>query len=491
MKRLKFCVVMAALLITSVLLGGCWNYNDVDTQFVVMGVVVDKDEDEYVIYAEVAKAKGGAEAELVTRVESFRGKTLFDATRNGILKIGSKIYWGHTMVYIISEKVANEGLAQVLSLISRQTQIRSDIFIIICDDASVEKIFTFEDMIHPDVSEHLHDLINNHEASAKLRRTPLFKILQELASREVSLMLPVIKMQPSESAQMDESASSGKDVKPGDEEMAEQDQSASDQSEKPAGEQQQEKTPEESQKPSDKDKEQEKPSEEGEKQDSEDKKQQKTSEDEKSDGDKKKEEEQDSSGKSESSGAGEDQSKEIIITDGSAIFVKDKMVGRLTDSETRSALILKQEIQRNYVLATDASDEAPACAIEVIDSKLSITPNTTSQNTLLFDIELNIEGDLVEILSQVDYITDEKKHVLEESFENMLERELLALIRKAQDAGSDICGFAGITHRNLPSFWKRMPSVWDDVYKQATFTVSVQVDITSSSLSMNPIKVGR
>ena len=53
------------------------DYIDVDTQMVVMGVIVDKDDDEYVMLIEISKAKGGTEAQLITRIESARGETLF------------------------------------------------------------------------------------------------------------------------------------------------------------------------------------------------------------------------------------------------------------------------------------------------------------------------------------------------------------------------------------------------------------------------------
>lgn len=403
MKRIKYIAVLLSLITLAVFICGCWNYEDVDAQFVVMGVIIDKEEDEFVLHAEISKAKGGTEAELITRIETARGKTIFDATRNAILKIGAKLYWGHAMVYIISEKVAKEGISEALSVLSRQTEIRSDLFIFICDDKSVDKIFLFDDPIHEDVSQHLHDLLESSEASGKVRRSPLFIILQELASPEVSLMLPTITMVPPDTEQKEENGSNNGDS---------------------------------------------------------------------------------------GSGSEENKMKDILVADGSAIFSEDKMIEKLDTIETRSALILKKEIEKHYV-AIEEAEETPSCAIEVINSDLKIQPSVTEKDMLHFKIELEIEGDLVELLSEVDFITDEKKGELEEAFNKTLKQELTELIKKTQAAGSDICGFAGITHRNLPGFWKKIQYDWDTVYQKATFEVSVTVNITSSSLSMNPIKVGR
>lgn len=403
MRFIKYITVLLSLIILATSTCGCWDYEDIDAKFVVMGVVVDKQDDEFILYFEISKAKGGTEAELVTRIETAKGKTIFDATRNAILKIGSKLYWGHTMVFLISEKIAKEGIANVLSMISRQTEIRSDLFIIICDDKSADKIFLFDDPIHEDVSQHLHDLLETYEASGKIRRSPLFVILQDLASPEVSLMLPIITTVPPDTEQKNDSGASKN---------------------------------------------------------------------------------------AQTTGSEGDNIKDVLLADGSAIFVQDKMVEKLDNTETRSALILKKEIEKNYV-AIEEGDGTPLCAIEVIRSNLKIDPSVTDKDTLHFKIELEIEGDLVELLSEIDYITEEKKGELEEAFNKTLKQELTELIQKAQSAGSDICGFASITHRSQRDFWKNLPSSWETVYQQATFDVWVTVDITSSSLSMNPIKVGR
>ena len=183
-------------------------------------------------------------------------------------------------------------------------------------------------------------------------------------------------------------------------------------------------------------------------------------------------------------------SEDILVAAGSAAFVGEKEVALLDDIETRSALILKQDITKNYVIAIKKTTTTPACSMEVISSNLDITPSVIEGNKLNFKITLDIDGDLVELLSQANFILEDRKGKLETAFEQNIRQQLIALINKVQSAGSDICGFAGITHRQLTSFWHAMPRSWEKVYPAATFDVTVNVDIISSSLSKNPIKVG-
>ncbi len=423
MKLIKCCALLLCALLLPMSLCGCWNYIDIDTQFVALGAIVDMDEQtgEYILFTEVAKSRGGAETELVARVETSRGITIFDAIRNSIKKIGGKLYWGHTLIYIVSETVAKNGISEVMSLLSRQTQMRSDIFILIAEDDSVEKIFHFNDPIHDDISQHIHDLLESYQSSGKYRQTPLYEILNELASQEVSLMLPIIKMV--------------------DKDIDQKNKSENDASSKDEGN-----TEEKNKK---------------------------------------------SSKESETNNEENDEEK-ILVPSGCGIFKGDKMVERLDEIQTRSALILKKELIKNYILSTEESEHIPKCSIEVINSKVQITPvYNDNKKPILIQIDLKVEGDVIELQSLVDFIEDKKKKELEKAFENRLEKQLREAIAKTQKNGSDIFGIAGIIHIKDPDLWKSISDIWQDIYKEVEFTIVVHVDITSSSLSMNPIKVGR
>jgi len=411
MKKLKSIVLFFIIFAICFSFVGCWNYKDVELQFVVMGMAIDIDPatGEYLIHAEISKAKGGTEAELITRLETARGITLYDATRNIIAKIGAKVYWGHTMVYVLSERLAKQGIADAIGVLSRQTQVRSDIFILVCESESIEKIFEFEDPIHEDISQHLHDLEEDYEASTKYRRAPLFIVLQELASNEISLTLPYIKMVKIESEE-----SKGGEGKTK------------------------------------------------------------------------------SSGGEETKSASEEKVEEIIVADGSTVFKGDIMVGRIDGLDTQSVLILKEEAKENYILTIKESEELPSCTIEVINSDLNINPVLDKEENLGFNIELKLEGDLVELHTERDLVSEEEKGDLEDAFEAMLENQIRKTIEKTQkDYQADIFGFASVTHRKQGEYWSALPMRWEDIYEKAEIDVSVDIEIESSSLSMGSIRIGR
>ncbi len=408
MKSFKLYALLLCLMLIATFCG-CWNYIDVEAEFVVMGVTVDKDYEtnEYKINAEVAKSTGGQDAKQVSRVETSRGMTIFDAIRNMISKIGAKLYWGHTMVYIISESVANEGISDVISLLSNQTQMRSDMFIMICEDKSIDRVFSFQDPIHETVSQHIHDLFESYEASGKFRRCPLFRVLQELSSEEICLMLPYIKMinepTPNNQTQNDSTNSN---------------QNSSESSLSP------------------------------------------------------------------------ETSNEILIVEGCAVFSGDRKIDMFDEIQTRSALLLKKEETKNYSLTIPAQGSIPACSIEDISSNLNIIPKLDDEGNLYFKIECRLDVDVVEIQTTENLISDEKKGAIENAFQLMLLDQLSDVILKAQNDGADVIGFAGVTHRGLPGFYKDISSDWSNVFSHAVVDMSVAVDITNSSLTIKPVKVG-
>jgi len=403
MKRLTFTILISIILFTTIF-SGCWNYSDVEEQFVVMGIAIDYDEKEkeYMLYAEVSRAKGGAEAETITRLESSKGTTLFEANRNLITRIGAKVYWGHTMVYIISERVAKKGITDVVGILNKLTQVRTDIFIIVCDNDSIDNIFEFEDPIHENVAQHLADLMKNFESSGKYRKAPLFKINQELASDEISLILPCITMEEVEKDDSDKEEGSGKDSVQKDE--------------KP---------------------------------------------------------------------------NKIIVTDGSCVFKKGKMVGKLNEEESLDALIVKKEVTKGYSLTVEEDMGVPNSSIEVINSNVKVNSTIDSKDNLILRIEIEIDADLVEIQSEDEYLKTEVREKIEKRFEKMLEEEIGKTIKKNQDEFKcDIFAFAGYVHRQQKEYWKANSNIWEDIYTDVQVSIKADVKIKSSALTFQPLKVG-
>ncbi len=176
-------------------LSGCWNYKDINELFVVIGVAVDKDTDtgEYIISYEVAKAVGDTEMKI--RVSTTRGDTLYDAIRNAIHEMGTKLYWGHTAIWFIGKNIAEEGILPVMDTISRATQIKPNVLICYSDIDNLEDLFkSDEPHIHNSVSGHIVDLFEHSAASGKFISSPMIEVSKQLTTKFSSVLLPYFEI---------------------------------------------------------------------------------------------------------------------------------------------------------------------------------------------------------------------------------------------------------------------------------------------------------
>jgi len=73
-------------------LSGCWNYREIDEMAIVVGVAVDKGINKnYLVTMEIVELRGGTETQLLTKIISLEGNSMFEAIRSIISYIGKKL----------------------------------------------------------------------------------------------------------------------------------------------------------------------------------------------------------------------------------------------------------------------------------------------------------------------------------------------------------------------------------------------------------------
>jgi spore germination protein KC len=126
-------------------LTGCWNRRELNELALVVGMSIDKSGDKYLISTQVVdpgevsiSARAGGRAPVTTYDE--KGKHLFEAIRRMTTSSPRKLYFSHLQMLVISEKVAKDGLNNILDFFSRDNEFRKDFYIVVTKDIEAKEI---------------------------------------------------------------------------------------------------------------------------------------------------------------------------------------------------------------------------------------------------------------------------------------------------------------------------------------------------------------
>ncbi|EFV75660.1 hypothetical protein HMPREF1013_04155 [Bacillus sp. 2_A_57_CT2] len=128
--------VMFAVILTAILLSGCWDQRELSEITVVTGMAVDKGEnDKYILTVEGINAtelnNRTASGNAPSIVYSAEGNTLAELTYRVNEGISRHLIYSHMRTLIIGEELAKEGIIDFIDFLERNREIRDDFNILI------------------------------------------------------------------------------------------------------------------------------------------------------------------------------------------------------------------------------------------------------------------------------------------------------------------------------------------------------------------------
>lgn len=168
-------LVIVSILSSFVLLSGCWDMRYLDRLGVVVAIGIDDDPEEkhkllvttqVVLTQNIASGnkKGGSGGSSVT-IFSETGDTIFEALRKMSALTSRRLFFSHTQMLIISESAARQNIFQLLDLIERNPDIRTDISIAIVRNVTAKKALQTITQLETIPVKELMDIIQvNHSA---------------------------------------------------------------------------------------------------------------------------------------------------------------------------------------------------------------------------------------------------------------------------------------------------------------------------------------
>ncbi|WP_405106705.1 Ger(x)C family spore germination protein [Paenibacillus sp. FSL K6-1217] len=175
--------------------------------------------------------------------------------------------------------------------------------------------------------------------------------------------------------------------------------------------------------------------------------------------------------------------------EGTAVFVKDRMVGKLSGDETKTMLTVKNEL-RGGVLAVDDKQGNPAYSLEIVFSQTKLKPRMVD-GRLHMEISTLTKTGLDEVMITDGFLGEESIQDIEQRAAERLQADILALIHKVQQQyDADIFGFGETLYEDQPKVWAKVKDHWPEVFADLEVSVKSKVTIESSAKTSRAIRLG-
>ena len=192
MNSLKKLLTLLYVFLFIMLCTACWDYREVDRLTIVAGIAIDKAyDDDLLLTFEVADLLGAKSDKPIKSVliES-RGETFMSAIRNTLSKDNPRLYFGHTMVAILSRDIAEEGAMKVIDFLLRDDEPRLNINLFVSEEKTAGELFKYKPSLTELFSVELTNILDEQKNLAKAIPVPAYKFVSAVTAEGISAVLP-------------------------------------------------------------------------------------------------------------------------------------------------------------------------------------------------------------------------------------------------------------------------------------------------------------
>lgn len=183
-------------------------------------------------------------------------------------------------------------------------------------------------------------------------------------------------------------------------------------------------------------------------------------------------------------------SSETIDLSGTAVFKKDKMLGWLSPEESLGVSWILNQTKSTVVTVADPDYGNKSVSVETSGVKAKIK-SAVINGIPSISIHIKGNGDIVEEDGPTSQsMGDVKVHVADlvnKKIEDEIKKSLEVIQKKYM---VDCLGFAAIVHVQNNREWQSgLKDKWQEIFPQIPVTVSVDINIISSALNQEPMKI--
>ncbi|WMJ81672.1 Ger(x)C family spore germination protein [Clostridium sp. MB40-C1] len=189
-KKIKLFIICLMFFVLS----GCWNNKDLREMGIVVGVSLEKvNNDEIEVTIQLIEPtldeKGNQGGKDKTwRSLSARGKTAFEANRNLLTKVNKQLNYSNIQVMIIGEKLAQDGIGDILDFFQRVHEIDKREIVLISKGINPKKLLNIEPSEQDASALEIIQIVKNTSKLASIRRMTIHDLILNIAEENNSVI---------------------------------------------------------------------------------------------------------------------------------------------------------------------------------------------------------------------------------------------------------------------------------------------------------------
>ncbi len=171
-----------------------------------------------------------------------------------------------------------------------------------------------------------------------------------------------------------------------------------------------------------------------------------------------------------------------LMISGMAVFKQDRMMGELTEEESRGMLWVDGEVVSG-VMNVKVDEGEAAIEIKAVSSKVS---TSISGGVPSVEITIDMQGVMATQTISRNLATMEGISEMEDLTEQAIIGEISMAISKARSLGADIFGFGEEFRKHHNKQWKWMEQSWEELFPELTVNLKVKARITGAGVIVKP-----
>jgi len=183
--------------------------------------------------------------------------------------------------------------------------------------------------------------------------------------------------------------------------------------------------------------------------------------------------------------------KKIASVYGLAVFKKDKMVGTLNSSESKTLRLLSNKEKGGLLIVQwIENNELEKVTLEIFKSKTKIEPLYNNKK-LSINIKTTTTTEIAEIMnSKIDVLGNKGREKLKKEAKKKIKTDIERLLIKLQhDLECDAVGFGKKVKEKYPIVWKESESNWSDIFAAIPFNIDVDVIFKGTASISEELKI--